>query len=178
MPTAVFNPLEYTDYKPKIHEKEGYINVSDSEKIYTLTSTIKAYLRDNCGELYVSSLTNPEQRKEIRYIISDFIKENKKWEFDLPLEQVIAKVQEEITELGVIQKALDDPAITNIDINGIDSVYVEQDGVDVLRPDISFQSEEHLYQVIDRLLLMEGKTLTASEPHIDSFFHGFRVCAV
>jgi len=178
MSVKSFNPLEYTEYKPEITVKEGYINISDSEKIYNLTNTVKTYLRDNQGELYISSLTNPEHRKEIKYIISDFIKENKRWNFDLSLEQVIAKVQEEITELGIIQKALDDPTITNIDINGVDCTYVEQNGVDVFRPDIVFQSEEHLYQVIDRLLLMEGKTLTAAEPHIDSFFRGFRVCAV
>ncbi|MDD2498048.1 MAG: ATPase, T2SS/T4P/T4SS family, partial [Desulfitobacteriaceae bacterium] len=173
-----FNPLEYTDYEPQLKVKEDYINISDSDKIYNLTTIVKAYLRDNYGELYISSLVNPEHRKEIRYIISDFIKENKKGEFVLSLEQVIAKVQEEITELGVIQRALDDPTITNIDINGINSTYVEQNGIDVFRPDIAFQSEEHLYQIIDRLLLMEGKTLTAAEPHIDSFFRGFRVCAV
>jgi pilus assembly protein CpaF len=178
MPTAIFNPLEYTDYKPEIQVKDDYINISDSEKIYNLTNIVKTYLRDNYGELYISSLTNPEHRKEVKYIISDFIKENRKWEFNLSLEQVIAKVQEEITELGIIQKALDDPSITNIDINGISSTYVEQNGVDVFRPDITFQSEDHLYQIIDRLLLMEGKTLTAAEPHIDSFFRGFRVCAV
>ncbi len=178
MAVGIFNPLEYTDYEPQLQVKEDYINVSDSDKIYNLTTIVKAYLRDNYGELYISSLVNPEHRKEIRYIISDFIKENKKAEFNLSLEQVIAKVQEEITELGVIQRALDDPTITNIDINGINSTYVEQNGVDVFRPDIAFQSEEHLYQIIDRLLLMEGKTLTAAEPHIDSFFRGFRVCAV
>ncbi len=178
MAVGIFNPLEYTDYEPQLQVKEDYINVSDSDKIYNLTTIVKAYLRDNYGELYISSLVNPEHRKEIRYIISDFIKENKKAEFKLSLEQVIDKVQEEITELGVIQRALDDPTITNIDINGINSTYVEQNGVDVFRPDIAFQSEEHLYQIIDRLLLMEGKTLTAAEPHIDSFFRGFRVCAV
>jgi pilus assembly protein CpaF len=178
MSVVTFNPLEYTEYTPQLQVKEDYINISDSEKIYNLTTIVKAYLRDNYGELYISSLINPEHRKDIKYIISDFIKENKKWEFNLSLEQVIAKVQEEITELGVIQKALDDPTITNIDINGLNGTYVEQDGVDVFRPDIAFQSEEHLYQVIDRLLLMEGKTLTAAEPHIDSFFRGFRVCAV
>jgi pilus assembly protein CpaF len=178
MPVATFNPLEYTEYEPKMRIQDDYINLTDAEKIYNLVNIVKAYLRDNYGELYVSSLVNPEHRKEIKYLISDFIKENKKWDFNLPLEQVIAKVQEEITELGVIQKALDDPTITNIDINGINSTYVEQNGIDVFRPEIAFQSEDHLYQVIDRLLLMEGKTLTAAEPHIDSFFRGFRVCAV
>ncbi|MDD4146695.1 MAG: ATPase, T2SS/T4P/T4SS family [Clostridia bacterium] len=178
MSVGSFNPLEYTDYSPQLQVKEDYINISDSDKIYNLTTIVKAYLRDNYGELYISSLVNPEHRREIRYIISDFIKENKKGDFNLSLEQVIAKVQEEITELGVIQKALDDPTITNIDINGIKCTYVEQNGIDLFRPEIAFQSEEHLYQIIDRLLLMEGKTLTAAEPHIDSFFRGFRVCAV
>ena len=100
MAVGIFNPLEYTDYEPQLQVKEDYINVSDSDKIYNLTTIVKAYLRDNYGELYISSLVNPEHRKEIRYIISDFIKENKKAEFNLSLEQVIAKVQEEITELG------------------------------------------------------------------------------
>ena len=178
MPVAPFNPLDYLDYRPQMRVEKEQITMSDAEKIYHLVTIVKAYLRDNYGELYISALTDPEHRKEIKYIISDFIKENRRYDLKIPLEQVIVKVQEEITELGVLQKALDDPTITNIDINGINSTYVEKNGVDIFCPEIFFPSEEHLYQVIDRLLLMEGKTLTAAEPHIDSFYRGFRVCAV
>lgn len=173
-----FNPLDYTDYQAPVLISQEKLNLSDTDKIYRLVEHNKFYLRDNHGSLFTKALLDPELRKQVKLIISDYIKENVATTFDAPLDHVIAKVQQEVTELGNIQEALDDPTITNIDINGLDKVYVEQNGQERYMAEIVFQSEDHLYQIIDKMLLPMGKSLTASEPHIDSQYEGFRICAV
>ena len=42
MPVATFNPLEYTEYEPKMRIQDDYINLTDAEKIYNLVNIVKA----------------------------------------------------------------------------------------------------------------------------------------
>jgi pilus assembly protein CpaF len=92
--------------------------------------------------------------------------------------QLSQRLFEEILYYGPIQKALDDPEVTNIDINSFQYVYIERGGEEELRLDMSFQDEAHLEVVINKMLMTDGRALTANEPHIDSLFEKFRVCAV
>ena len=72
---------------------------------------------------------------------------------------------------------MDDPAVTNVDINTPRDVYIERNGEEEYRPEFGFKDEDHLYNTINKMLI-PGKTLTANEPVIDSLFENFRICAV
>ena len=75
----------------------------------------------------------------------------------------IKSVQQEILYYGPIQQALDDPAVTNIDVNTPRDVYIERNGEEEYRPDLAFKDEDHLYNIINKMLIPLGKTLTANE---------------
>jgi len=172
-----FNPYEHVG-RPDV-EVIREINISAAERIHSVVSKVRAYLRDEHSHAFALSVIHPASRAELQTIIGDYITQRRNLHIPgIELEKVIKTVQQEILYFGPIQKALDDPEVTNIDINTPRDVYIERNGEEEYRPDLGFKDEEHLYNVINKMLIPLGKTLTANEPHIDSLFENFRICAV
>ncbi|PKM81070.1 MAG: hypothetical protein CVU89_11040 [Firmicutes bacterium HGW-Firmicutes-14] len=171
-----FKPYEYTEIPGDCTHP---VSISDTEKIYKAAEQVRLYLRECHSHLFAKSLLSRESRNILKAVIADYIKENTEMHIPgLPVEKCINAVQNEIVHLGPIQEALDNPDVSNIEINGPHDIYLEVRGEEVYRPDLAFRDEDHLYRVIDKMLLPMGKSLTANEPHVDSQFEGFRICAV
>lgn len=171
-----FRPYEHRMQRAPLVEE---VVISSTEKIYKTSEVIRYYLRERHSHLFAKSLMSKESRHELMLVIADYVKERADLHIPgLSLEKLIQTIQNEIVHLGPIQDALDDPLVSNIEINGPYDVYIEYKGEELYRPDLAFRDEEHLYRVIDKMLLPMGKSLTANEPHIDSQFEGFRICAV
>ncbi|MCR4804804.1 MAG: Flp pilus assembly complex ATPase component TadA [Clostridia bacterium] len=81
-------------------------------------------------------------------------------------------------ELEVLQDMAEDPGVTEIMVNGPDCVFWERDGI-IARADVSFESEERLYQVIQRLAGSMGREWNELHPIVDArLSDGSRVNAV
>ena len=172
-----FNPLEYAVLKQTEVVQE--VNVSATERLHTITKKVRAYLRDRHRESFARSVIDPKTREELKTVISDYIHQLPNLCIPtLEKESLIKTVQQEILYFGPIQKALDDPLVTNIDVNTPYDVFIERDGEEEFRPDLAFHDEIHLENVINKMLIPDGKSLTANEPHVDSLFDNYRVCAV
>lgn len=76
-------------------------------------------------------------------------------------------VLDEILGFGLLQELLDDPTISEIMVNGAQSVYAEADGV-IRLTDLTFESEEQLMRVVDRLLRPSGRRVDQSSPMVDA----------
>lgn len=171
-----FHPYEHREIQGQIiHE----VDLSATEQVYKIAEQVRYYLRERHSHLFAKSLMSKESRNELLLVISDYVKENTEFHLPgIPIERLLQTLQNEIVHLGPIQEALDDYRVSNIEINGPNDIYLELDGEEVYRPDLAFRNEDHLYRVIDKMLLPMGKSLTANEPHIDSQFEGFRICAL
>ncbi|MBA9086497.1 pilus assembly protein CpaF [Fontibacillus solani] len=175
---GMIEPLEYLDYQPQLSAATG-MSESDTKKLEELTAIVRGILQESHMDEYIQSLTNGQTRQKIKYYISDIIRELPDSSVgNMGISDVIKWIQTEITELGVIQKILDDPDISSIEINGPDKVIVEVDGIDEHRKEIKFQSMDHLYQTIDKMLTPIGKPISSTDPIIDANYRGFRVCVV
>ncbi len=81
-------------------------------------------------------------------------------------------------ELEVLQDMAEDPGVTEIMVNGPDCVFWERDGI-IARADVSFESEERLHQVIQRLAGSMGREWNELHPIVDArLSDGSRVNAV
>ncbi len=155
------------------------IDVPAADRLHDALGNVRAYLRDEHANSFAQSIIDPAVREEMKAVISDYLTERRNLHIrGVELESLIKTIQQEILYFGPIQKALDDPAVTNIDINTPRDVYIERNGEEEYRPDLGFKDEEHLYNVINKMLIPLGKTLTANEPHVDSLFENYRICAV
>ena len=89
-------------------------------------------------------------------------------------EQIVA----EILGLGPLEPFLADSTITEIMVNGPQDVYVERDGK-VKRTNATFESDEHLMRIIERIVAPLGRRIDESSPTVDARLQdGSRVNAV
>lgn len=90
------------------------------------------------------------------------------------LEQIVA----EILGYGPIQPLLADDTVTEIMVNGPKQVYVERFGK-LEKTDITFDDEEHLLRIIDRIVSPLGRRIDESSPMVDARLpDGSRINAV
>ncbi|MGC8839734.1 MAG: CpaF family protein, partial [Anaerolineae bacterium] len=89
-------------------------------------------------------------------------------------EQIVA----EILGYGPIQPLLADDTVTEIMVNGPKQVYVERFGK-LEKTDITFEDEEHLLRIIDRIVSPLGRRIDESSPMVDARLpDGSRINAV
>lgn len=89
-------------------------------------------------------------------------------------EQIVA----EILGLGPIEPLLSDSSITEIMVNGAKQIYVERAGK-IHREPASFESDDHLMRIIDRIVAPLGRRIDESSPYVDARLpDGSRVNAV
>jgi pilus assembly protein CpaF len=88
------------------------------------------------------------------------------------------EVLDEVTGYGPIQPLLDDPDISEVMINGAKHVYVEKNGK-VSKTDITFLNDDHVRQLIFRIVSPLGRVIDADHPAVDARLpDGSRVNAV
>lgn len=89
-------------------------------------------------------------------------------------EQIVA----EILGLGPLEPLLADDSITEVMVNGPKNIFVERDGK-IERANASFESDEHLMRIIDRIVAPLGRRIDESSPMVDARLpDGSRVNAV
>jgi pilus assembly protein CpaF len=81
--------------------------------------------------------------------------------------RVRTAVLDELLGFGPLQDLLDDPKISEIMVNGLDGVFVESKGV-VRRTNRSFDTEEQLLRIIDRMVRTSGRRVDQSSPMVDA----------
>jgi pilus assembly protein CpaF len=90
------------------------------------------------------------------------------------LEQIAA----EILGFGPLQILLEDESITEIMVNGAKNIYVERAGR-LHRAPITFESNEHVMRIIERIVSPLGRRIDESSPYVDARLpDGSRVNAV
>jgi pilus assembly protein CpaF len=77
------------------------------------------------------------------------------------------RILDEIFAYGPITPLLSDPAVSEIMVNGHESIYVERGGL-VSRHGSSFLSEESLRATIDRMVSKVNRRLDESSPYVDA----------
>jgi len=89
-------------------------------------------------------------------------------------EQIVA----EILGLGPLQPLLEDETVTEIMVNGAKNIYIERKGK-VHRVPVTFESNEHVMRIIDRIVAPLGRRIDESSPYVDARLQdGSRVNAV
>jgi pilus assembly protein CpaF len=140
---------------------------------------LKVYLINNLSRELEQNPPPASQRRETTTVLLDQIIANTR--IKLPEDvrfQVVTDVLNEILGYGPIQPLLDDPNITEIMVNQPHKVYIEREGK-LVKTDITFQDENHIMRVIDKIILPLGRRIDADNPTVDARLpDGSRVNAV
>jgi pilus assembly protein CpaF len=93
-------------------------------------------------------------------------------------EKLARELLDDILGFGPLEPLLRDPATTDILVNGAKEVYVERGGRLELTP-VTFRDNDHVLQVLDRIVSRVGRRIDESSPTVDARLpDGSRVNAV
>lgn len=94
---------------------------------------------------------------------------------------LISSILDETVGYGPLEPLFHNPSITEIMVNGPNEVYIEVEGQPdlQLRTDITFNNEQHILNIIDRIIAPLGRRIDESSPMVDARLpDGSRVNAV
>ncbi len=110
---------------------------------------------------------NRESQKQLLVVILQLIDEQK-IPLSLPERDGLAQeVLDEVFGLGPLEPLLKDPTVNDILVNTYNSVYVERHGV-LEKTTVVFQDNQHLMQIIDRIVSAVGRRVDESSPMVDA----------
>src|ERR1700676_1466071 len=93
-------------------------------------------------------------------------------------ERLIDEVLDETFGFGPLEVLLKDPTISDILINGPHKIYVERRGK-MEKTDVKFRDNDHLMQIIDRIVSKVGRRVDEPPPMVDARLpDGSRVNAI
>ena len=93
-------------------------------------------------------------------------------------QKLVDQMIHDVTGFGPIEPLLKDETITEVMVNGPNHIYIERAGK-IQRVDTSFLNDEHVLQVIDRIITPMGRRIDETSPRVDARLpDGSRVNAI
>ncbi|MGB8729003.1 MAG: CpaF family protein, partial [Candidatus Sulfotelmatobacter sp.] len=94
-------------------------------------------------------------------------------------ERLSREILDEIFGLGPLEPLLKDHTISDILVNRFDRIYIERAGKLELMKDLAFKDNQHLMQIIERIVSRVGRRVDESSPMVDArLADGSRVNAI
>ena len=139
----------------------------------------KRYLVENISRSMEGEMLQPDERNGIlRQRLNEVYTQTR---VSLPEDirnQIFNEILDEMTGFGPIQPLLDDPDISEVMVNGPKKVFIEKGGK-VTKSAITFDDDDHVLRIIDRIILPLGRRVDADSPAVDARLpDGSRVNAV
>jgi pilus assembly protein CpaF len=139
----------------------------------------KRYLIEQVGRLMEGEqLTTGNQSDFIKQRLQEAYVQTK---ISLPEDlrkQIFHDILDELTGFGPIQPLLDDEDVSEVMVNGPKKVFIEKKGR-LTKSAVTFDDDDHVLRVIDRIILPLGRRVDADTPTVDARLpDGSRVNAV
>ncbi len=163
-------PAEVVSLHPRISERE--------ESLLQIRMAIHQALLDKINLSMLDKLPEEQIKAEIAGIVPELLVT-----FDQPLNReeranLVDEVMDELLGLGPIEPLLKDETITDVLVNGANTVFVERSGV-LERAPTRFQDEKHLMRIIQKIVSAVGRRIDESSPFVDARLpDGSRVNAI
>jgi pilus assembly protein CpaF len=126
----------------------------------------------------VSDLEGETLRREIRLVVERLCDTENPLLNRMERERLIDEVLDETFGFGPLEVLLKDPTISDILINGPKKIFVERRGK-MEKSDVTFRDNDHLLQIIDRIVSKVGRRVDETSPMVDARLpDGSRVNAI
>ncbi|MEX2287862.1 MAG: CpaF family protein [Planctomycetaceae bacterium] len=126
----------------------------------------------------IGMMGEAELRLEVRRAVNDLLRGRRDLLNQSEQERLVEEVIDETFGLGPLEPLFKDTSITDILINGAETVYIERNGRLELSK-VSFANDKHLVQIIQRIVSAVGRRIDESSPMVDARLpDGSRVNAI
>ena len=144
-----------------------------------LKRAVHQTLLDSLGpKLYDSRLTQADLEQKVRSTLQEVLAQN-----DTPLTvadraRIAQEIADDILGYGPLEPFLRDPDVTEVMVNGPDSIYIERAGR-LFEIAGNFTDEAHLRRTIDKIVARVGRRVDEASPMVDARLpDGSRVNAI
>lgn len=155
-------------------------NSINAEKIDKYDN-IKTAVHREVIDVYNQQIQDNDGNKEgidLRQIINDILVEKNGNIPKVKREKLLQEIYDDIVGLGPLEPLLRENEITEIMVNGPRDVYVERHGK-IERTGVSFRDNDHIIQIINRIVSPIGRRCDESNPMVDARLKdGSRVNAI
>ncbi len=140
---------------------------------------LKKYLADNLLRvLEMEGVPAGDRNDFVKKNIAQIFEQTKLKLPDDLKKQIFEQVMNDLLGYGPIQSLLDDPDVSEIMVNGPKKIFVEKNGK-LTKSTITFDDDDHIVRVIDRIILPLGRRVDFDSPTVDARLpDGSRVNAV
>ena len=119
-----------------------------------------------------------ERRVRVREAVAQILADEHVVVSPADLSSLVRELSDAIVGLGALERLMQDPAVTEVMVNGRDRVYVERAGR-IEPTDVVFESDADVLHVIDRIVAPLGLRVDESTPWVDARLpDGSRVHAI
>jgi pilus assembly protein CpaF len=108
-----------------------------------------------------------EVRRQIQDLFNSILAEENMLLSKAERERLFEAIVADILGLGPLEPLLDDESITEIMVNGPKNIFIEQKGKITLSG-VTFESDDHVLRVIDRIVAPLGRRVDESQPLVDA----------
>lgn len=95
---------------------------------------------------------NATAREQVLNFIRNLISDEVTPLSDFERERLAREIHAEIFGLGPLEQLMKDPGISDILVNGFNQIYIERAGKLESVQNVSFKDNQHLMQIIDRIV--------------------------
>lgn len=154
------------------------ITGSASSRFYTIKTKLHQKILTRIDLVAAEALSAEQLRTQLRELVEGLIDEDSIPVNEAERGQLVNELQNEILGLGPIEPLLADPTISEIMVNGYQSVYVERRGK-IEPTNVRFNDDAHLLKIIDKIVSRVGRRIDESSPMADARLpDGSRVNAI
>src|SRR5437660_3907643 len=161
------NGLSQNGSMSRLGQSQNGLERQGSKSFEELKRLIHGKLVDKLDLSRVSDLDGETLRREIRLVVERLGDTEHPLLNRMERERLIDEVLDETFGFGPLEVLLKDPTISDIMINGPAHVYVERRGK-MEKTDVKFRDNDHLMQIIDRIVSKVGRRVDETSPMVDA----------
>jgi len=126
----------------------------------------------------IDTVESGKARREIREIAERLLAEESAPLSRKQRQLIVERIEDEVMGLGPLEPLLADKTISDILVNGFDTIYIERHGK-LEETNARFTDHTHLLNTIDRIVSAVGRRIDESSPMVDArLADGSRVNAI
>jgi pilus assembly protein CpaF len=126
-------------------------------------------LAETEGEVDLSHI--PQMRQMIETFFNQVLAEENLIYTRADRTRLLDWVLADILGYGPLEPLLQDESITEVMVNGHDTIYIERHGM-IEKTDVIFENEAHLMRIIDRIVSPLGRRVDEASPMVDARLPG------
>jgi pilus assembly protein CpaF len=152
---------------------------AEHERLEELKQGVHSELLKQLGpQLYDANLDQADLDSRVRTVLTQLMSSQERPISNADRNRLTQEISDDILGYGPIEPFLRDESVSEVMVNGAESIWLEKDGK-LLKANAQFSDEAHVRRTIDKIVSRIGRRVDESSPMVDARLpDGSRVNAV